>query len=74
MCILGRVGKFLPVRGKKPVFSMEKNRFFPWKKTGFFHGKNRPGKNSFCWVEKTTRQKPGKISFANIYQVEKVDF
>jgi hypothetical protein len=44
---------------KKPVFSMEKNR---------------PGKNSFCRVEKTTRQKPGKISFANIYQVEKIDF
>jgi hypothetical protein len=43
-------------------------------KTGFFHGKNRPGKNSFCVVEKTTRQKPGKISFANIYQVEKIDF
>jgi hypothetical protein len=43
-------------------------------KTGFFHGKNRPGKNSFCRVEKTTRQKPGKISFANIYQVEKIDF
>jgi hypothetical protein len=43
-------------------------------KTGFFHGKNRPGKNSFCRAEKTTRQKPGKISFANICQVEKIDF
>jgi hypothetical protein len=36
--------------------------------------KNRPGKNSFCRAEKTTRQKPGKISFANICQVEKIDF
>jgi hypothetical protein len=40
-------------------------------KTGFFHGKNRPGKNSFCRVVFSTRQKPGKISFENIYQVEK---
>jgi hypothetical protein len=45
---------------------VEKKRFFPWK--------NRPGKNSFCRAEKTTRQKPGKISFANICQVEKIDF
>jgi hypothetical protein len=43
-------------------------------KTGFFHGKNHPGKNSFCRVVFSTRQKPGKISFANIYQVEKIDF
>jgi hypothetical protein len=46
--------------------SVEKTGFFPWK--------NRPGKNSFCRAEKTTRQKPGKISFANICQVEKKDF
>jgi hypothetical protein len=40
-------------------------------KTDFFHEKNRPGKNSFCRAEKITRQKPGKICFANICQMEK---
>jgi hypothetical protein len=43
-------------------------------KTGLFHGNIRPGKNSFCRAEKTTRQKSRKISFANSCQVEKKDF
>jgi hypothetical protein len=31
-------------------------------KTGFFHGKNRPGKNSFCGWKKPPGKNPAKLA------------